>query len=116
MCCAVNAVAFPLLPPHIRQPLLSSSSHVSTLLTPLTLSCFLRQLGSMLQAIQGCDAVVYGMGSLYTSICPTLILEGVGEAIAAQQDVLKVGVGRYLQAVVCEQCGRDVLGVQQQSG
>jgi 2-phospho-L-lactate transferase/gluconeogenesis factor (CofD/UPF0052 family) len=30
------------------------------------------------------------MGSLYTSICPTLILEGVGEAIAARQDVLKV--------------------------
>lgn len=43
-----------------------------------------------LQAIQGCDAVVYGMGSLYTSICPTLILEGVGEAIAARQDALKV--------------------------
>jgi 2-phospho-L-lactate transferase/gluconeogenesis factor (CofD/UPF0052 family) len=45
---------------------------------------------SVLQAIQGCDAVVYGMGSLYTSICPTLILEGVGEAIAARQDALKV--------------------------
>lgn len=46
---------------------------------------------AVVQAIQGCDAVVYGMGSLYTSICPTLILEGVGEAIAARQDVLKVG-------------------------
>jgi 2-phospho-L-lactate transferase/gluconeogenesis factor (CofD/UPF0052 family) len=45
------------------------------------------------QAIQGCDAVVYGMGSLYTSICPTLILEGVGEAIAARHDVLKVQTG-----------------------
>lgn len=45
-----------------------------------------------LQAIQGCDAVVYGMGSVYTSICPTLILEGVGESIAARQDVLKVRV------------------------
>jgi len=43
------------------------------------------------QAIQGCDAVVYGMGSLYTSICPTLILEGVGEAIAAR-DVHKVNL------------------------
>jgi hypothetical protein len=28
--------------------------------------------------------VVYGMGSLYTSIIPSLILEGVGEAIAAR--------------------------------
>ncbi|CAD7700792.1 unnamed protein product [Ostreobium quekettii] len=32
-----------------------------------------------------CDAVVYGMGSLYTSICPSLILEGIGEAIAARR-------------------------------
>lgn len=30
----------------------------------------------------GADVIVYGMGSLYTSICPTLILNGVGEAIA----------------------------------
>lgn len=31
------------------------------------------------------DAVVYGMGSLYTSICPCLILKGTGEAVAARQ-------------------------------
>lgn len=37
----------------------------------------LRQLGE-------CEGVVYGMGSLYTSIIPSLILEGVGEAIAAR--------------------------------
>lgn len=30
------------------------------------------------------DAVVYGMGSLYTSICPSLVLRGVGETIAAR--------------------------------
>ena len=29
------------------------------------------------------DAVVYGMGSLYTSICAALALRGVGEAVAA---------------------------------
>ncbi|KAG2501859.1 hypothetical protein HYH03_000357 [Edaphochlamys debaryana] len=34
--------------------------------------------------IQKSDAIVYGMGSLYTSICPTLCLEGVGEAIAGR--------------------------------
>ncbi len=28
------------------------------------------------------DAVVYGMGSLYTSIAPSLILAGVGECVA----------------------------------
>jgi hypothetical protein len=39
------------------------------------------------------------MGSLYTSICPTLILEGVGESIAARQDVLKV----CLELICCKQ-------------
>jgi 2-phospho-L-lactate transferase/gluconeogenesis factor (CofD/UPF0052 family) len=34
-------------------------------------------------------AVVYGIGSIYTSIAPSLILRGVGEAIAAR-DVPKV--------------------------
>jgi 2-phospho-L-lactate transferase/gluconeogenesis factor (CofD/UPF0052 family) len=45
----------------------------------------------VLQDVQRADAVVYGMGSLYTSICPTLILDGVGEAIAARTDIPKVG-------------------------
>uniref|UniRef100_A0A383VTG3 Uncharacterized protein n=1 Tax=Tetradesmus obliquus TaxID=3088 RepID=A0A383VTG3_TETOB len=44
----------------------------------------------ILQDVQRSDAVVYGMGSLYTSICPTLILDGVGEAIAARSDIPKV--------------------------
>eukprot|EP00887_Chlorella_sp_A99_P006601 scaffold3.g6601.t1 len=30
------------------------------------------------------DAIVYGMGSLYTSITPSLVLRGVGEAVAAR--------------------------------
>jgi len=33
--------------------------------------------------LESSDVIVYGMGSLYTSVCPTLILRGVGEAIAA---------------------------------
>jgi hypothetical protein len=41
--------------------------------------------------VRGADAIVYGIGSLYTSICPSLILDGVGEGIAARQDTLKVG-------------------------
>lgn len=36
-----------------------------------------------LAALARADAVVYGMGSLYTSIVPCLILPGVGEAVAA---------------------------------
>ncbi|CAL8469527.1 g9068 [Coccomyxa elongata] len=38
----------------------------------------------LLQAVDAADAIVYGMGSLYTSICPSLILTGVGERIAAR--------------------------------
>lgn len=32
------------------------------------------------------DAIIYGVGSLYTSICPSLILNGVGEAIAERPE------------------------------
>jgi 2-phospho-L-lactate transferase/gluconeogenesis factor (CofD/UPF0052 family) len=34
--------------------------------------------------LERADAIVYGMGSLYTSICPCLILRGTGEAIATR--------------------------------
>ena len=40
---------------------------------------------AMLRGVETCDGVVYGMGSLYTSIVPSLILEGVGEALAAKK-------------------------------
>ena len=43
-----------------------------------------------LHEIERADAVVYGMGSLYTSICPILCLEGMGEALAARGNVPKV--------------------------
>lgn len=39
------------------------------------------------------DAVLFGMGSLYTSIVPSLILRGMGECIAATH-VPKVSEGR----------------------
>ncbi len=47
----------------------------------------------ILSEVAGADAVVYGIGSLYTSVCPSLILDGVGEAIAARTDTLKVRLG-----------------------
>ncbi len=39
----------------------------------------------MLADVATADAVVYAMGSLYTSIGPNLILHGVGEAVADSQ-------------------------------
>lgn len=44
----------------------------------------------VLTQLQRADAVIYGMGSLYTSILPSLVLRGVGECIAAT-NVPKVG-------------------------
>lgn len=37
----------------------------------------------VLRSISETSAVVYGCGSLYTSICPSLILAGMGEHVAA---------------------------------
>jgi 2-phospho-L-lactate transferase/gluconeogenesis factor (CofD/UPF0052 family) len=37
----------------------------------------------VLDHLQGCHGVIYTMGSLYTSILPSLVLKGVGQAIAA---------------------------------
>lgn len=36
----------------------------------------------VLEQLRSVNAVIYGMGSLYTSICPSLVLRGVGEAIS----------------------------------
>jgi len=38
----------------------------------------------VLQQLDETDAVIYGMGSLYTSVCPSLVLRGVGESVAAR--------------------------------
>ena len=40
---------------------------------------------TVLRKLNTCDGVVYGMGSLYTSIVPSLILTGVGEALAERK-------------------------------
>mmetsp|Transcript_9640 Transcript_9640/g.35312 ORF Transcript_9640/g.35312 Transcript_9640/m.35312 type:complete len:570 (+) Transcript_9640:90-1799(+) len=45
---------------------------------------------AVLSKISGADGIVYGMGSLFTSICPSLVLKGVGEAISAREDCMKI--------------------------
>ena len=45
---------------------------------------------SVLAELRDCEAVVYGMGSLYTSLCPSFVLQGVGEELAALDGVPKV--------------------------
>ena len=45
---------------------------------------------ALLQELAACGAVVYGVGSLYTSLAPSLVLRGVGEAVAARRGVAKV--------------------------
>jgi 2-phospho-L-lactate transferase/gluconeogenesis factor (CofD/UPF0052 family) len=44
----------------------------------------------VLAAIQQQQAIIYAMGSLYTSIVPCLVLPGVGDAIAARTNALKI--------------------------
>ncbi|KAL2620871.1 hypothetical protein R1flu_001076 [Riccia fluitans] len=53
----------------------SEGTHVLHEVFPVVNSAVLEQLRQV-------DAIVYGMGSLYTSICPSLVLRGVGETIA----------------------------------
>lgn len=38
---------------------------------------------AVLSALARADAVIFGMGSLFTSLVPSLILDGIGEAVAA---------------------------------
>jgi len=44
---------------------------------------------SVVEQLEKADALVYGMGSLYTSICPSLILRGVGEAVSGRTGIRK---------------------------
>lgn len=44
----------------------------------------------VLQEIEKADAIIYGMGSLYTSICPIICLDGMGELVATRE-IPKVG-------------------------
>ena len=47
----------------------------------MTLSILVVLINSF-QNLKEATCVVYGMGSLYTSLCPSLVLEGIGETIA----------------------------------
>ena len=44
----------------------------------------------MVKRLGAAEAIVYGMGSLYTSLCPSLVLRGVGEAIASRKGAPKI--------------------------
>ena len=61
----------------------------------------------VLAELSRADAILYGMGSLYTSIAPSLVLKGVGECIAAA-DVPKVGWG-VVQGAVCSAVRRGAV-------
>lgn len=39
---------------------------------------------TVLEQLRSVDCIVFGMGSLFTSICPSLVLLGVGETISSQ--------------------------------
>nr|CAD1824017.1 unnamed protein product [Ananas comosus var. bracteatus] len=39
---------------------------------------------TVLEQLSKVDCIVYAMGSLYTSICPSLVLHGIGESIASR--------------------------------
>jgi len=73
----------PLPSPIQRLFYLSSTGH------PSEHEMFPKASRRVLAELARCNAIIYGMGSLYTSICPSLILEGVGEVIAGR-DVPKV--------------------------
>ncbi len=73
-------------------PLVVSKDESERLASPIR-RVFYTHLGSnevvpainpeVLQDLAAADLVVYGMGSLYTSLAPSLVLPGVGEAIRA---------------------------------
>ncbi|CAI7784321.1 unnamed protein product, partial [Closterium sp. NIES-54] len=71
--------ASPPLPAPIRRVFYMSSEG-----TNLLHEVFPRVNPRVLEHIASVDAIIYGIGSLFTSICPSLILRGVGEAIAAR--------------------------------
>ncbi|CAI5461799.1 unnamed protein product [Closterium sp. Yama58-4] len=72
--------ASPPLPAPIRRVFYMSSEG-----TNLLHEVFPRVNPRVLEQITSVDAIIYGIGSLFTSICPSLILRGVGEAIAARE-------------------------------
>ena len=62
----------------------SQPLHLSAQLFPSPILCP-QANPRALQEIEKSDAIIYGMGSLYTSICPILCLDGMGEMIASRE-------------------------------
>ena len=78
---AANATAT--ASPPRRESSSSSAEAAATAAASLVAEVFPAPNPRVLAALGAAEGVVYGMGSLYTSIAPSLILEGVGEAVAA---------------------------------
>ncbi|KAI5447803.1 hypothetical protein KIW84_015306 [Lathyrus oleraceus] len=54
---------------------------------------------AVLEQLYNVDCIVYGMGSLFTSICPSLVLLGIGEIISSRS-CLKPSTMHVLQTVL----------------
>ncbi|GLJ11387.1 hypothetical protein SUGI_0155200 [Cryptomeria japonica] len=76
--------SIPLLPARIKRIFYMSSEG-----TNLLHEIFPVVNGTVLELLSKVDCIVYAMGSLFTSICPSLVLHGVGEVIC-QRNCLKV--------------------------
>ncbi|KAK8949366.1 hypothetical protein KSP39_PZI005593 [Platanthera zijinensis] len=67
------------LPSRIKRVFYMSSEGCNTLH-----EIFPEANSSVLEQLSAVDCIVYSMGSLFTSICPSLILPGIGECIASR--------------------------------
>eukprot|EP00798_Chlamydomonas_sp_ICE-L_P029140 gene29140-32358_t len=89
-------------PPHVASTLVDKSCDFQPLPSAIRRVFYLSSEGSgqehevfpkanprAMSEIDSSDAIIYGMGSLYTSICPTLCLDGTGEHVA-DRDVPKI--------------------------
>lgn len=75
----------PPLPAPIRRVLYLSSegTHQEAEVFPSVNPAVITEVGSA-------DGIIFAMGSLYTSICPALVLTGIGEAVAAKSTAPKL--------------------------
>ncbi len=53
--------------------------------------------GAALDAVRSADLVVFGPGSLFSSLMPHLLVDGIAEAVAANRGVPKAFVGNILE-------------------
>ncbi|GAB4831388.1 hypothetical protein Ancab_005399 [Ancistrocladus abbreviatus] len=74
-----GSTSFPALPSRIKRVFYLSSEGTNSLH-----EVFPRANPAVLEQLHNVDCIVYAMGSLFTSICPSLVLIGIGEIIASR--------------------------------